>query len=335
MIVRPLSLLFMLLACITVFGGCIPEESPIAPYDRGPIREEMFSLGSDYGTQIYFDLDAGQVVQTLPVTAWDLGLRSDPAGYHIMLNTSAIMAAADLGPVKFEDVSSVAGAVWRYDRPDGSWDSTAIDVWWQEEGETAASRGHVYLIDRGYRPDGKRRGYMKLQVLGADEHSYRLRFANLNGSGDNTVTIERDTLRTLTGFSFDDGGHAIDVEPPKDAWDIVLTRYTHIFYDPEYMPYSVTGVLLNRARTVAVLDTVHSFEEITSANVADYTFSEHRDAIGYDWKSYDLDGGKYTVFPYFVYVVRRHDGFTFKLRFVEFYNDQGERGFPRMEWQKL
>ncbi len=330
---RSYPLLPALLALAFVLGGCIPEEIPIAPYDRGPARLMTIPLGADYGTQFYIDLESGTVVQQNPIVAWDLGLRSDTGGYHILLNTATIMAAADLGTVPFEDVRSVAGATWEHDRPDGSWDSTAIGTWWQEEGSAAISRGHVYLIDRGYDPEGKRRGYLKMTVLGADAGAYRLRFANLNGSNERTVTVERDQTRTLTGFSFDTGPLAI--EPPKDAWDILMTRYTHVFYDPEYMPYSVTGVLLNRANTRAVLDTVHTFDEITAADVNGYTFTESVNSIGYSWKSYDINGGKYTVYPRFVYVVRRDNGLSFKLRFVEFYNDKGERGFPRMEWQKM
>ena len=50
------------LVCMLTLGGCIPEESPIAPYDRGPIRSETFALGPNYATQIYFDLSSGAVV---------------------------------------------------------------------------------------------------------------------------------------------------------------------------------------------------------------------------------------------------------------------------------
>lgn len=328
---------FVLIACLVMLGGCIPEESPVSPFDRGPIRDVTISLGAEYETQTYFNLETGSVVKTNATTAWDLGFRSDAGGHHIVLNGSTVMAAADAGAVAFEDVKAIAGAQWWHDRPEGSWDSTAIGIWWKEEGDVAASLGHTYLIDRGYRPDGRRRGYVKMHVLGASDQSYNMRFANLDGSNDHTVTIPRDTLRTLTHFSFDNNGTVVEIEPRKDEWDFVMTRYTHVFYEPEYTPYAVTGVLLNRARTVAVLDTTRTFDDITAATVGSYTFTNDLDAVGYEWKWFDLNGSsKYTVYSRFVYVVRRTtDGVAFKLRFVDFYNDKGERGYPFMEWQAL
>lgn len=337
MISRPTLLLLLMLAVASLaLGGCIPEESPIAPFDRGPVRNETFPLGSQYGTQMYFDLETGQLVQSTPTTMWDLALRSDAGGHHIFLNTSTIMAAADLGTVAFRDVRNTTGAAWFNDRPDGSWDSTAIGEWWRQEGGTVVTKGHVYLIDRGFTPEGKRRGYMKLEILGADAASYRIHFAALNGSNEQTVTVQRDMLRRFTGFSFDGAGSVVQIEPPKDKWDILFTRYTHIFYeDTATMPYAVTGVFLNPERVSAAADSARAFESITAADLASYTFSRNRDKIGYDWKSYDLDAGKYTVYPKKIYLVKRHEGLSFKLRFVEFYSDGGESGYPRMEWQSL
>lgn len=331
------SLPFVLIACLAMFGGCIPEESPVSPFDRGPVRDVTLAIGADYDKQIYFNLETGTVVKTSPTVAWDLGFRSDAGGHHIVLNGSTVMAAANAGAVGFDDVRATTGAQWWNDRPQGSWDSTAIGIWWREDGDVIASLGHVYLIDRGYRPDGRRRGYVKMQMLGANRQSYNLRFANLDGSNAHTVTIPRDTLRTLTHFSFDSGGTVVEAEPRKDEWDFVMTRYTHVFYEPEYTPYAVTGVLLNRARTQAVLDTTRTFDEITAATVSSYTFTNNLNAVGYEWKWFDLNGsGKYTVYPRFVYVVRRTtEGVAFKIRFVDFYNDKGERGYPFMEWQAL
>jgi len=330
----PLPVATLGLVLTLAFSGCIPEESPIAPYDRGPIRIETLAIGPDYASQLYFDLDAGTIVQTTPVTVCDLNFRSDAGGNQIFLNSATISAAADMGEVPFESVTTTTKAVWAHDRPDGSWDSTAIGAWWSGSAETTTSRNHVYVIDRGYDAANKKRGYTKMMILGADDESYRIRYANLNGSDEHTVTIARDTTRNVTGFSFT-SGTAVASEPPKGEWDIVMTRYTHVFYEPEYTPYSVTGVLLNRSRAAAVIDTVRDFASITQADVAGYSFTDDLNTIGYDWKTYDLNSGKYTVHPTWTYIVRRNDGFACKLRFVEFYNDKGERGFPRMEWQKL
>jgi hypothetical protein len=322
-------------ASLLALGGCIPEESPIAPYDRGPVRSETFALGQNYSTQIYFDLATGSVIFTNPITSWDLGFRSDPGGYQILLNSGVVAGAFDVGAVPFESVTSSGGAQWRNDRPGGEWDSTAIGAWWQGDGDAVSSRGHVYLIDRGYDTLGRRRGYAKLMVLGADAHGFRIRFAKLDGTDDHTATIERDTARNVTGFSFEQGGAPVAIEPPKGSWDIVFTRYTHVFYDPGYTPYGVTGVLLNRSLTTAAIDSIDDFDAITAADTSRLLFTPALNTIGYEWKTYDLATGNYTVNTRRIFIVRRRNGFTFRLRFVEFYNDHGERGYPRMEWRVL
>ena len=169
-------------------------------------------------------------------------------------------------------------------------------------------------------------------MLGADARSFRIRYAKLDGSDDHTVTVLRDTARNVTGFSFEKGGAPVTIEPLRGSWDIVFTRYTHVFYDPGYTPYAVTGVLLNRSLTVAAIDSTDDFTAIAAADTSRLLFTPALNTIGYEWKAYDLNTGVYTVDTRRAYVIRRRDGFTFKLRFVEFYDDRGERGYPRMEW---
>ena len=59
------------------------------------------------------------------------------------------------------------------------------------------------------------------------------------------------------------------------------------------------------------------------------------DAIGYDWKFYNFTSGVYTIRPNLNYIVHGVSGFYFKLRFVGFYNKDGLKGYPVIEYQKL
>ncbi len=321
-------------ALAILFAGCIPEEDPITPYNRGNATETVVEMGSDYRYQSFFDVETNSIVKSNLITDWDLGFRCDAGGNHIVLNSAKIVAVADMGPVDFASVKSSAGLAWLHDRPSGEWDSTAIGEWWKEEGEGIVSKGHVYVVDKGYGPDGKALGYAKMTVVAATDAAYTVRIAKLNNSEERTIEIPRDTTRNIMGLSLSDGGKVFDVEPPKDEWDLLFTRYVHVFYEPEFTPYSVTGILLNRHATRAAVDTARTFTEVTSETATSYDFTGRLDVIGYDWKTFDLDQGVYTVDSP-VYILQDGKGFYYKLHLLDFYSQTGEKGYPKIESQKL
>ncbi len=329
---KPLRLLTLPLLPGLIAIGCIPEEDPIAPFDRGGVSDVVVGMGSDYNTRLYFDLGTGTVVKQGKITDWDLGFLCDEGEYRIVLNGAQIMSAADAGLQEFEAVTSLSGLEWKYDHPSGNSDSTAIGIWWRGEGKSVDSRGHVYVVDRGYDAAGTSLGFVKIVLLGADATGWYVRFALLDNSMDRTVMIRRDPSRNLVGLSFT-SGEPVEVEPPKDQWDILFTRYTHLFYDPEFTPYSVTGVLLNRYNTTAAVDSVRSFDEVTVETVTSLDYSSRLDGVGYDWKFYDFTEGYIIRSP--VYVIRDAEGFTYKLVFTDFYNGEGEKGYPAFRLQRL
>lgn len=326
--------LFGLLAF--ALAGCIPEEEPIAPFDRGDAITSVIGMGSDYGTQVFFDLGEARVVAEKPVAGWDLGFRCDPEGYHILLNGGLIASVSDLGPVEFDHPvtgSEAKGLTYSYDRPSGEWDSTAFGEWWTGAEPSIESKRHLYIVDRGYSPAGKSLGYARVMILSATPSDYTVRTAALNNSNDHTITIPRDPERNLVGLSFD-SDEPVEIEPRRDEWDLLFTRYTHIFYEPDFTPYSVTGILLNRFNTTAAVDSGGMFAGVTAAATDSIDFSSALDAIGYDWKTYDLNAGLFTVDSP-VYLVRDSRGFIYKLHLLDFYNTSGEKGYPTMESQTL
>lgn len=315
-------------------AGCISEESPVAPFDRGGVERSTVAMEQDYRYQLYFDLESGRVVAQNRIADWDLGFESSSDGHHLLLNSSKAMAASDAGAVAFASVTSKDSLVWRYDTSDGNLDSTAIGKWWQEQGDSVVSLHHLYIIDRGYDELGKKQGYRKIMIESLYNGIFTIRIAMLNGSDERIVEIAKDPQRNFTALSLLDG-KVTSIEPPHDTWDIVFTRYTHLFYEPLLTPYSVTGVLLNTYQTSVAMDTTTAFAAITPADIERYTFTEARDRIGYGWKSYDLNKGIYMVNPGINYIIRTSAGFVYKLHFTDFYNEAGQKGFPTMEYQKL
>ena len=62
-------------------------------------------------------------------------------------------------------------------------------------------------------------------------------------------------------------------------------------------------------------------------------FSDKQNEIGYNWKNWT--GSEYTINTNYTYIIKSVSNRYFKLRFVDFYNSSGERGFPTFEFQEL
>ncbi len=326
--------LALLAVCVcATLAGCIAQEAPVAPYNRGGVLRGSVTLGPDYGACFYYDLETGMVARAGRITDWDLGVRRLPGTPCIVLNSSTVMAAYDAGAVNFEAVTTTVGAP-RYDAPSGAVDSTAIGQWWKLDRDSLRSRGHVYVIDRGVDEAGRKRGYAKVRVERLAADTLWMRIAALDGANDRVVAVAIDPWRTLTTMSLA-SGVVVEAEPPSEQWDILFTRYTTLFHSPMPTSYSVTGALLNTDQTVAAVDSVTGFAAITSADVGRYSFSGARDGIGYAWKTYDLNKGIYTVNAGITYIIRTSTGFYYKLHFVDFYGSTGQKGTPAFEYQKL
>jgi hypothetical protein len=65
-----------------------------------------------------------------------------------------------------------------------------------------------------------------------------------------------------------------------------------------------------------------------------YAFSNNQNIIGFDWKSYVFNEG-YIVNPDITYIIKDSKNNYFKLRFIDFYNSNGEKGYPTFEVRKL
>lgn len=305
-------------------SSCLKEEIPIPPHEQGDLIMGQVELGATYGLQIYYDLGTNSIVKTNHKTDWDLAFECDTEGWHVVLNSSLAMAAADMGGLDFDQVTETSGAEWKWDHQTGDLDSTAIGDY----------RGgdHIYIIDRGYDEMGTQLGYKKI-ILSYTNGVYEIKSANLDGTEEQTTSVSKDASIHFQAFSFNSHS-AVDIEPEKTSWDLLFTQYTHVFQNPT-MPYLVTGVLLNRHETSCAEDDLTSFDDINLENVTDFDFITDLNTIGYDWKSYDGGSGQFTIVADRNYIINDNIGLYYKLRFIDYYNDLGEKGAPKFEIQSL
>lgn len=308
-------------------SACMKEELPVLPQDRGEAVELQVCMGPGYRDQIWIDLSSGSVVSTNSRSAWDLAFQSDADGWRVWLNGARLMTAWDLGAVDLAAPQDTLGmnAARRIDAPSGHPDSTAFGNAW--------GTGKVFVVDLGYSELGTPLGYIKMRPDAFDAMGYTFTIAAMDGTGVTTVQLPKDPTRSRTYFKFS-AGSAVAIEPPQGEWDMVITQYTHQFYEP-FLPYLVTGVLTDQSTTRVARIPSADFDLVQLSDTAAHPFSTARNTIGYDWKVYDFDLATYTVFPSIVHIIQDGEGRSFKLHFIDFYSSQGMVGCPTFRVQEL
>lgn len=317
------NLFYIILLAITIFS-CKKDEIPVPKHQAGNVITNSFEMGTDYRYQAYFDIESNTFVKQNLKTDWDLGFESGVNGWHVILNASNAMSIARESDL-FDDITDTVGATWNWDATSGNLDSTAVGDWQNDN--------YVYILDRGHDHLGIHRGFCKLELNSVSASNYEFRIANLDGSNDQVITIEKDQNINFTAFSCTERTIK-DIEPNKEDWDIHFTQYIHYFY-VEDEAYLVTGVLLNRNNVQVAEVFEKEYSEITSEDISNVDFKESIDAIGYGWKVYDFGASIYVVDPSKNYIVKTTEGMFYKLHFIDFYNDQGDKGTPVFETQLL
>ncbi len=292
---------------------------------RGVTLTNSVNMESDYKQQVWFDLGSNSVVKTNLRTDWDLAFDCDGNANIVYLNAALNASVAFTKETDFNAVTSDAGLTYTYEHQSGSSDNYAI-------GDVTNQR-NVFIIDRGFDPAGNLLGKWKAQITLVQNGDYYLTCSQLNGNHLTTAIISKDPLYNRVAFSFNTG-NPIQIEPPKTDYDIVFTQYTHVFENPP-LPYSVNGVLINSYWTEAAEEFDMDFQNISRAHADSLFFSEHWDVIGYDWKSFDLQSGTFTVYPDRNYLIKDAFGYVYKLHFLDFYDDFGVKGTASFELERL
>jgi hypothetical protein len=127
--------------------------------------------------------------------------------------------------------------------------------------------------------------------------TYTLSVGNIDGTGRQTLSLDRDQYSGKNFFYYDLGtGREKDLEPLADQWDLLFTKYPIVF--PGFGAYPVVGVLQNYDVEVAKVAT----DSGVSAQLSDtltYPFESRINGVGYDWKD-AFAGVVYDTLSYFI-----------------------------------
>jgi hypothetical protein len=315
---RRLIIAFFVLA---LFSSCHKEEIPIEPFDRGDMISAEIDMGNAYVNRVFFNLTNTSIEGSIEKEDWDVAFSADTD--HVILNDGRLMAAwkSPFYELHAANDSSGFGQGKEIEVAAELLDDPAID---ELDG--------VYLLDLGFTGFGLPMGMVWLKFEEVSASTYLIAYKRFGDSEIKQAIINRDGSNGYLYFSFAE--NSIMTTPPGSSWDIIFTKYTHQFDDPP-IAYLVTGVLLNLNRTVAAEYSEKPFENISAADTAMVEWSNRPDLIGYDWKTYSFDTGTYVVATDRTWLIRTTEGFYFKLRFTDFYDENGNVGVPQFEYQLL
>jgi hypothetical protein len=318
--------------------SCFKEDDMIPPHKPGNANTGEVVMTETYKFQVYYDLSTDSTLFSNEKTIWDLGFDCADSGWQIILNSAKFMKLTKTGFTSISEFFDTTGVEWTFDASSGNPDSNAVGEWIDITASPATYTNEVYIIDRGMDEEGKMLGAKKIQFYKWDNFNYYLRYANLDGSNPDSCIITKDLTKNYVGFSFNKRGYQIEIEPERYSWDLFFTQYTTILYtDVGHIPtpYLVLGVLLNPNAVMAGVLYDIDFNKVDFDYIKNITLSSRKDVIGYEWKQYNFQSGIYEVNTQNTYIIRDTDGYLYKLRFISFYNDNGDKGYPQFEFVRL
>lgn len=339
--ILPVKTNLLILLSAIMLTSCFSEDEVVTPQKPGDVETVVIEMLPEYTLQTWYSFEEG-ILSVNERNVWDLAMSTRPGDYTLWLNTSLFMYAAHTGIYDFETPVQTQGREWIFDESTGREGGNAIGRWWEESGKQYRANNEVILIDRGVDDDGISRGFLKIQPqIDPLTGEVTIRIAKPDGSDKREFAFPRDETRRFVTLSFDRGYSDPQIEPPADKWELLFTTYTTTLFTDigEPYPYLVNGVLLNDTVVMAAPDTTRPFAQIDRAYAETLWLKHERDAIGYDWKDVngDVTSGNitYTVDSEKVYIVRNRQGYLYKMRFIDFYNNQGKKGYPTFEFQRL
>ena len=293
-------------------------------------------LGPDYRNQVFVNLsDSTQL--SFPQMIWDLSFSCDSNTFDITLNGGNAALIANIGYGKFKSNIDISKLKWRWDEASGVSDSLALSGWYNKS--TKMSRDSVYVIDRGSNNSPQDR-YMQFKIIDVNTTEYTIAFTDIYAQRPMGIDhIPRIQEKLNVYFNFDKGGAILDIEPDKNDWDFCFLRYRTVYYDlnPPF-PYLVNGIHINTIKNEVAVDSTLNFYKIDLSTALSLNFKTQRDVMGFDWKVYDFNNQRYKARDFVNYIIKpkgNMPGNVWKMRFTDFYNNRGQKGFPVFEVKKL
>lgn len=279
---------------------------------------DTVSTGAGYANQVWYSL-ANDNQGSAPKTNWDLAFDVSPFGAAVLANTitgTTVWAYTAGDTTDWATLDTTGLTTWpKYYNSDTSWaigafnqaPASAYDMGWGIYSPIT----HYVTGDSIYVVKLANNTYRKLWIVQLASNTYQFRYATLDNSSDQTVSLVKTnyTGKNFAYYSIQNNT-ALDREPMSADWDLLFSQYT------AFIPtaYTVTGVLSNIGTTVAEAMPVN----VNTAQWTNYTFVAPINEIGYNWKTLNMSTFTYDITDSLVYFVQTQNGDIWKVIFTGF-----------------
>ncbi len=275
-------------------------------------------IGAGYANQTWYSLPNDEQGHA-PNAEWHLAFDVTGFGSTVLINSVAglnIWTYPSSGISGWSSVDTTGLSSWsmRYNS-DTSWSYGALgrylnssnpyDVGWGEYNMTT----HQIVGDSIYIVKTPAGAFKKFAITSLNSGIYNFKYANLDGSGLMTKTLDKSNFanKNFGYFSFSTDT-SFNREPDNTNWDLLFTQYTGFI--PQ--AYTLTGVLTNKGMTVAKCSNIIGKDTFVTWGAG--TYMPEINTIGYDWKHFN--GTSYTIQDSLVYFVARTNGEIWKMIFT-------------------
>jgi hypothetical protein len=279
---------------------------------------DTVSTGAGYANQVWYSL-ANDNQGSAPKTNWDIAFDVSPFGAAVLANTitgTTVWAYTAGDTADWATLDTAGLTTWpKHYNSDTSWAlgafnqgaSSSFDMGWG----MYSSITHYVTGDSLYVIKLANNTYRKLWIVQLANNTYQFRYATLDNSSDQTVSILKTnyTGKNFTYYSIQNNS-ALDREPLSADWDLLFSQYTAFIPTP----YTVTGVISNIGVTVAEAIPVN----VNTVQWANYNFVTPINEIGYDWKVLNMSTFTFDITDSLVYFVKVQNGDIWKVIFTGF-----------------
>ncbi|MFN2260460.1 MAG: HmuY family protein [Psychroflexus sp.] len=326
------------------FTGAAAASGNISPEVGGPNQPN----------QVYVDL-SGQTSTSVSREAWDLAFHQGEE-FRVKLNGSLFMATAeldetDITAVTSQDVASLQGqvAVGTFDPSNMAY----VDAPSGEISETAIAEisdndedNKVYLLNMGnaigtQTPDpgsedvsGDPRGWKKIRIL-KDGNNYILQHADLDATEFEEISISNSGNNAFEYVSL--AANSTVVVDQNIQWDLEFTTFTNEIEGAGSYGYSdfIVNNRLANVSVYAVENAEIAYADFNAEDISDEEFTLDQRAIGSNWRNGGGPNSSPTLKQELFFVLKDSDENIYKIRFTALTDENGVRGFPKFEYEKL
>lgn len=288
------------------------------------------SVGASYANQAYYTLETDEVV-SLENESWDLAFTIAEGSAGVLYNESATLSFTGDAPLlrvylaptnDFGDVFDPTVLADSLYNGEASWEDGAfnsvredddpLDYGWGVYNEAT----DVIEGNRVFAFKLRNEEWLKVQVVSLGNGVYTVKYAELDGSNEQTVSIDKADFgdSPLALFSFETG----EAVASPAGWDLLFGRYLAALDNGsgEIQQYTVTGVLHGPGIEIAEARNIDP-ETVAYEPYLD-SLETRLDVIGHDWKYFDLGEFEWVLDPERAYFIKTADDELWKVVFLTF-----------------